>query len=136
MAAMSTVSAQDCRAILLPYFNNDEARLNQYPADKQEVRCLYSTLQFDVADEVPIEAVELPITAVVDRFSDASLPSDFIVDLTTLSYYRYNFNHFQGVYPDQEIYFSTPASAHPYLVLHKLSDVVARHQAITIDKLR
>lgn len=119
----SMAVAQNCEAIVLPLYNNDIQRLNQVPADKIEYRCVFSHFSFDVADELPSGVTALAISQVRDNYTGQFMTDDVQIDLNVLSYYQYDFSRFQILYPQQEIYFSTPASEHPYLVLHELSDV-------------
>ncbi|MGX8713769.1 MAG: hypothetical protein ACSW8I_08865 [bacterium] len=124
MMAMSTV-AQDCDALLLPYFQNDMTRLEKYKAmapEKFDYRCAYVRSAFYESDTIPAGADLYQINSVKHAFSDEYLGNDFVVELYTLSYYAYNFKEFQLSYPtgDKVLCFSTPASTHPYLVLNSL----------------
>lgn len=121
----SFLRAQDCEAIMLPYFNNDIQRLRAYPEPKLAVRCAMARLSFDVADSLPANAPLHSITEVHNRFTDEPLSESFVVDLNTLSYHGFNFDHFRGLHPDQTVYFSTPASDHPYLILRSFNDAAA-----------
>lgn len=126
MAAVG-LKAQDCDALMLPYFNNDKAQLEEYKGlvpEKLEWHCAYARMAFYESDIVPEGADVIPISKVKSRFSEEHLGKDFVVDLSTLSYYAYNFIDFQLAYAtgDKVVCFSTPASAHPYLVLNSLDE--------------
>ena len=121
------VNAQDCDALLLPYFRNDAAKMESYKAftpEKFDWRCAYVRSAFYESDTIPAGADVYQISEVKFAFSDEHLGDDFVVDLYTLSYYAYNFNQFQLSYPrgNKVLCFATPGSAHPYLVLNSLEE--------------
>lgn len=124
--APGSALAQDCDAIVLPFLNNDVQRLNQYPAHKMAYRCAFSQFSFEVADDVASGAPLHEISEVVDRFTGSNIPSDIKIDLNTLSYYQYDFNRFQGLHAEGPIYFHTPSSEHPYLVLVSFREAAER----------
>ena len=126
MGAIS-LKAQSCETIMLPYFNGDVMAMNDYPDEKFEWRCAFARAAFYVSDEIPAGAEVYQITSVVSKEDGVSLPQDYQVDLTTLSYYAYNFKELQLQYPkgNVTICFSTPASEHPYLVLRSLDEMYA-----------
>lgn len=117
VCGVGPLSAQDCDAIVLPKVNNDVQRLHAYPADKIAYYCTFSQSSFEVADAVAPNAPVHEISEVVDRFTGNPIPNEVHIDLNTLSYYQYDFNRFQGMHAGQTIYFHTPSSEHPYLVL-------------------
>lgn len=133
MMAATALKAQNCEALMLPFFNNDKEVMDQYineVPDKFAWRCAYVRSALYEADAVPEGAKMHSITEVKDRFTGAALPADLVVDLSTLSYYGYTFHDIQLQYPTgaQVICFATPSSKHPYLVLrsidqaHELAD--------------
>jgi hypothetical protein len=127
MAAVG-LKAQDCEALMLPYFGNDAVRMANYKAEaphKFEWRCVYAQSAFYESDSIPAGADVFQITEVSDKFTGKHLPVNYQVDLTVLSYYAYNFIDFQLRYPhgDKTICFATPRSAHPYLVLRSIDDM-------------
>lgn len=122
--------AQDCEAIMLPYFNGNVESMEDYrnvAPEKFMTRCVYAQAAFYESDEVPAGMDVFSITEVRNKVTGAALPSDFVVDLYTLSYYAYNFGSFQV--RKNSIYdgacFATPGSKHPYLVLRSLSEMQA-----------
>lgn len=128
MLGTLVVKAQDCEAIMLPYFKGDMQRLVEYRDNaphKYMFRCVYAQSAFYESDTVPAGADLFPISEVKDKFTGVSLPNNYRVDLATLSYYRYTFYDFQHQYPtgDKVLCFSTPGSTHPYLVLRSISDM-------------
>lgn len=127
MAALTGATAQNCEAILLPKFGNDTARMMQYPEGKRFYFCAYSQASFYESDTVPVGADVFSISAVQNVFTGENLPQNYVVDLYDLSYYAYNFKYFQLQYPhgDKTLCFSTPGSAHPYLVLRSIEEATA-----------
>lgn len=121
------VKAQDCDALLLPYFRNDVSLMDEYKSialDKFEWRCAYVRSAFYESDTIPAGADVYQISKVKSVFTDEYLSQDYVVDLYTLSYYAYNFNDFQKSYPrgNKVLCFATPSSTHPYLVLNSLEE--------------
>lgn len=128
--AATGLKAQDCETLLLPYFQNDRAVFEQYRQqvpDKLAWRCAYARSAFYESDTIPAGAERLNITEVVNLETNVPLSADFVVNLSTLSYWAYNFQILQYKFPTgaTTIYFATPASKHPYLVLRSLDDTNA-----------
>lgn len=117
-------TAQSCEAIVLPFFRYDTAAMSNYPVDKLMFRCYYSQQAFYESDTVPAGAEVFSIGQVREAYGSNYLSPSYVVDLSTLSYYAYNFREFQWQYPTggTTICFSTPSSAHPYLVLRSLDE--------------
>lgn len=116
--------AQDCQAILLPYFGSVQ-RMQACPADKQQYHCIWARAAFYESDTLPTDAELHSITEVKHKATGVALPADYVVDLNTLSYYAYNFYEgFQAQYRrnDRTFCFSTPKSTHPYLVLRPIDE--------------
>lgn len=127
MAAFG-VYAQDCEAIMLPYFKGNVEKMNNYrnlAPEKFEYRCAYSCAAFIESDTIPAGLAVYNISEVRSISTGESLPENFVVDLNTLSYYAYNFGAFQGRNNSVEemVCFRTPGSAHPYLVLRSVHDM-------------
>lgn len=136
------LKAQDCDAIMLPYFNNNKSQMENYKNEAREkfdCRCTFAITAFSEEDVLPEGVKVYDISDVKDRFTGAHLPSDFVVDLRTLSYYGYNFSSFHD--PDDimaEVYFRTPGSAHPYLKLHssaEMNQVASRQYEEAVKKM-
>lgn len=129
LAAFGT-KAQDCEAIMLPYFYGNVEQMEQYhdaAPEKFMFRCVYAQAAFYESDTIPAGMEVFSITEVLNKTTGAALTSDFVVDLNTLSYYAYNFGAFQV--RNNSIYegacFKTPGSRHPYLVLRSMSEMQA-----------
>ena len=124
MMAFGGLRAQNCEAIMLPFFGGNEKLMQECPAPKLEWRCKYSQNAFYVSDQVPEGAVLRSLTELTDKSTGKRLTEDFVVDLETLSYYAYNFLDLQCEYTGDKtvICFPTPKSEHPYLVLRSTHD--------------
>ncbi len=120
-----SLQAQDCDALLLPLFRYDSARMADYPSLKRDYRCAYARAAFYESDTVPAGARLYNISEVREKFGTNYLPQNLVVDLSTLSYYAYNFEYFQTLElrPTDVVCFSTPSSAHPYLVLRSIVEM-------------
>lgn len=127
MAFVMGLKAQNCTALVLPYFNGDAAEMATYPQEKLDFYCAFARAAFYESDTVPAGAEIYPISEVVAKADGVHLTADFSVDLSTLSFYAYNFNDIQLRYHrgNVTICFSTPVSAHPYLVLRSIEDMYA-----------
>lgn len=138
MIGAMSMKAQSCETIMLPYFNGDVNAMNAYPDEKYEWRCAFGRAAFYVSDVIPAGAEVYSITAVTSRADGQSLPDNYQVDLTTLSYYAYNFKDLQLQYPkgNVTICFTTPASEHPYLVLRPMDEMYTMADSIVNDKTR
>lgn len=122
------VGAQNCKELLLPFFDGDADEMAHYPKEKLEWRCRYARSAFYESDTVPIGVDVYSITDVKEKESGEMLAEDFKVDLATMSYYAYNFIDFQNRYRRKDITlcFETPGSAHPYLVLRSIEEMLRR----------
>ena len=125
--AVCGVKAQDCDALMLPYFHNDVLRMSDYKAiapEKFDWRCAYARSAFYESDTVPAGADVFQISEVKSIFSNEYLGQNYVVNLETLSYYAYNFIDFQRSYyrGNKVLCFATPSSAHPYLILNSLEE--------------
>lgn len=130
--------AQDCEAIMLPYFGGDASRMEQYRSEvpmKYNVRCAYARAAFYVSDTIPAGADVYSIADVTDLLTGNRLSSAVVIDLNNFSYYRYDFKEFQVRYPSIEkvLCFTTPGSEHPYLVLRSIHDMMDASDAVYID---
>ena len=128
MASAIGLKAQDCDAILLPYFNNNrDAMENMAPAKLDQI-CRFARNAFYESDTIPAGAHVMSITEVKDKLNNVPLPANLVVNLETLSYYQYNFRRLQLTYPkpDAVICFTTPSSKHPYLVLRSIEEMYYR----------
>lgn len=117
-----SLRAQNCDKIMLPYFGYDELRLQSYPDEKLAERCAYAHLSFTVADTLPQGAAVHDISEVLDKFTGEAIPQDIVINLDELSYFQYDFQRFRGLHYQQTVYFRTPGSEHPYLVLRSFRE--------------
>lgn len=128
LLVMVGVKAQDCETIMLPFFGGDASRMASYPAEKLEWRCRFAKAAFYESDTVPAGAEVYAIYAVKEIATGVALPADYVVDLSRLSYYAYNFRELQQNYRrcSKVLCFETPGSAHRYLVLRSIDEMFAR----------
>ena len=126
--AFCTLKAQNCEAIMLPYFGGDTEKLANYPEPKLQWRCAYSHNAFYVSDVIPEGAEIRQLGELKNKMTNQKLTEDFVVDLDNLSYYAYNFQELQLQYPkgNVTICFPTPKSSHAYLVLRSLDETYFR----------
>lgn len=129
------LKAQDCDAIMLPFFKGDMQRMEEYKAvapEKFEYRCMISQSMMDVSDTIPQGALTFNINELTDILTGEKLPADFVVDINTISYYQYNFREFLAQLPSHRegmVCFSAPASEHPYLIIFANQDIKGRLHA-------
>lgn len=100
------VAAQDCWTIVEPLVIQRGLDTSTYPQEKLDMYCQISANQFYIASEVPAGAKLFDITELHDVLTGRNISSDFVLDLSTLSYYRYNFLDFQVQDFHNTIYFS------------------------------
>lgn len=125
VVAFGGMKAQDCEAIMLPYFNGNTERMVEYrdkAPEKYMYRCIFAQSAFYVSDTVPAGMEVFSISEVRNKVTGEPLPSNFVVDLNTLSYYAFNFGTFQvrNNSLEEGACFSTTGSQHPYLVLRSV----------------
>ncbi len=132
MASVMGLKSQNCEQLMLPYFRGDADAMAAYPQEKLEWRCAFARAAFYVSDTVPAGVDVYPITEVRSKADGTNLPADFVVDLSTLSFYAYTFNDVQLRYPrgNVTVCFSTPASEHQYLVLRSVDDMFAKAEEL------
>lgn len=128
LLAMAGAKAQDCEALVLPFFGGNAERMAQYPAEKLAYRCQYARNAFYVSDTVPAGVQVIEISEVKEKLTGKNLPANIRIDLATFSYYAYDFIDFQTRYPkcDVTLCFHTPGSEHPYLVLRSIDETYFR----------
>ncbi len=132
MASVMGLKAQNCEQLMLPYFRGDADAMAAYPQEKLEWRCAFARAAFYVSDTVLAGVDVYPITEVQSYADGTNLPPDFVVDLSTLSFYAYTFKEVQLRYPkcNVTIAFSTPASEHQYLILRSINDMFAKAEEL------
>lgn len=129
------LKAQNCEALMLPYFGNDAARMAEYQQmapSKFAWRCAYARTAFYESDTVPDGADLFSISEVVELSTGNHLSTNLVVDLATFSVYAYDFKRFQLLYPtgDKVLCFITPSSTHPYLVLRSIEQILAESEKL------
>ncbi|MBQ6068936.1 MAG: hypothetical protein IJK84_05480 [Bacteroidales bacterium] len=97
--------AQDCRSIVRPMYILEGMDSTTYPVEKEEIYCIISHNAFFITQEVPEGAIVNDIGDLTDLITGQKLPKDYVADLNTISYYRYNFDKFRGKDFKQTVYF-------------------------------
>lgn len=123
---LGSLKAQNCAEIVQPYLTLHHYDPNNYPEVKVEWRCLFSHSAFYVCDTVPQGATVISISEVQSLLNGERISSNYVVDLEHLSYWEYNFNHFQHYTDSETVYFETPASTSRYLALRCYRDTKRR----------
>ena len=122
-----SLSAQEpftCRDVVLPMVGGSVERVDQYPVEKLEWHCQFSRNSMYVSDTMPADAVVYDISEVKDLATGKVLPADYVVNLDRMSFYAFSFNDFRHRHYHSQIYFRTPASEHPYLVLRTYDEAL------------
>lgn len=118
--------AQDCDEIVLPYVGYDRAKLELMPKAKVQWYCDYSRNSFFLTNDVPEGSIVRDIRDVVYKRTGEKIGEGFVVDLSKLSYFAYNFAEFQYENYDKTIYFHTPGSTYKYLGLYSMNETYRR----------
>lgn len=123
LMAVAGVKAQDCEALVLPYFGSQEAQ-DRCPTDKVQYYCVVAQSAFYESDTVPSGARVVSIGDVWSIKGNETLPNNYVVNLNSLSYFAYCFKQYQLQDVNRETCFSTPNSAHAYLVLRSYNEMM------------
>ena len=100
------VNAQDCEAIVRPYFQANNINPDDLVAEKYEWRCHFSYNAYLVTKEHP--------------------SGNITIDLNTFSYWQYDFIEFQVQDYHKTIYFRTGSRSTPYLALRCWDEIYDR----------
>lgn len=116
--AMANAQTQrNCEAIMRPWFQSVGMDPEDYPAEKTEARCLLSWCTFYFADEMPSGSFYFLFNELTNVLDGTHPAANTVVDLSTLSYYLYNFADFQFMYKNQTVYFELQGNQHRYLAM-------------------
>lgn len=116
------LKAQDCEYIVS--FKYGAERVKLLTPAKLDYQCRFSRNNFFVTDQIPKGAEVHSISEVKEQVSGISLPSNYVVNLDSLSYFRYDFVRFQDHRGNKVVYFETRSSAYRYLALRPLGLVM------------
>lgn len=113
-----------CQQIAKDYYHSD-ATLEELGLVPYKVAfwCMMSHASLFVTDELPEGAFVYDIHEVKNVKTGMYLPTDFVVNLDSLSLYAYNFADFEQRHYGSRIYFRTAGSEHAYLVLRGRREV-------------
>lgn len=115
--------AQNCDYIVGAKYNWSEEIMQALPIAKKDYYCRMSCNTFFVTDQVPEGATVMNINVIKSLKSGKNLTSSFIVDLSVLSIYEYDFSNYQPLHGNA-VYFETPASEHRYLGVRPYGEVM------------
>lgn len=128
MLVAGGLKAQDCEALMLPYFRGNVEQMNEYRDNAPEkfmYRCVFAQAAFYESDTIPAGAEVMDISKVVEYATGKFLSNDIVIDLNTFSFYAYNFDAIQvrnNSFTERTC-FATPRSRHPYLVLRSANEM-------------
>lgn len=117
-----SVSAQDCRTLVLPRYNYNKAVIDKLPVEKLNILCHYAQVALFTTNELPQDAIVYDISDVKDNRTGENLSINTVIDTNTFSFYAYNFNVFRVRHFNRRVYFRTPASEFKYLVMRSANE--------------
>lgn len=115
-------SAQDCRSIVLPHVGYNQKILDVMPQEKIDWHCQFSKNSFYFTNNAPEGALVFNISQLKSVRDQQNLSEDFQVDLSTLSYYAYNFFDFQAQDIKATVYFRINNSKYDYLAVRPIAE--------------
>lgn len=117
----AAAQAQNCESIVTPLLEQMGTTKDYYPAEKIEHFCTFSHQAFYLTDKVPDASLVYDITDLTQWGTDGHPAADMVIDLSTLSFWRYNFQNFQKV--DRTVYFRLGrGNSHKYLALRSYNE--------------
>ena len=127
----NTSQAQDCDAIVGPFYTLNGIDPNDYPVEKGEMYCLISQNAFYITTQVPNGSYVFDLRDLSSTLTGEKIASNFEVDLNTLSYWAYNFEAFRPYSdphkPGVTIYFRIgKKSDHRFLAVRPYGEAMAR----------
>ena len=93
------LKAQNCEAILRPYFILNGYSSDEYPQEKAEWRCAFSYSAFYLCDNIPANAKVYSFSELTNKLTKQHPSANYSVDLETLSYYEFDFKKTTWVKP-------------------------------------
>lgn len=123
--SFNMLNAQNCREIALPYFNNNEALLDNCPAEKLDWICSYAHNAFYFTNDVPQGAKVFNISELKNVTTNEQFSAS-VVDLNTLNYYAFDFKRFQFQDFYHTIYFAIPNEDFHYLAVRSQQEMYER----------
>ena len=122
----ASVNAQDCEAIVRPYFQANNINPDDLVAEKYEWRCQFSYNAFYITSQVPEGATVFNFSELTDLVTKEHPSGNITIDLNTFSYWQYDFVEFQVQDYHKTIYFRTGSRSTPYLALRCWDEIYDR----------
>lgn len=119
------LKAQNCEAILRPYFILNGYSPDEYPQEKAEWRCAFSYSAFYLCDKIPANAKVYSFSELTNNLTKQHPSANYSVDLETLSYYEFDFDRFQKDDMGETVYFRISGQKR-YLALRSYYDTRVR----------
>lgn len=123
MGSWSQVQAQNCDELLEPFFQLNNIDTSIYPAGKAEWRCCFARSAFYYTNSIPDNAPVYNITEVTNKLTGKNIERNFVVNIDHMSYYAYNFDHFQAINDKKTVYFRLANGKHKYLAVRSIIDM-------------
>lgn len=86
--------AQNCRAIVRPYYITQGIDSTMYPAEKEAYLCQFSQNAFFITQQVPQGVAVHDLDELTNVVTGMKAPKNLEIDLNTLSYWQYDFHRF------------------------------------------
>ena len=86
--------AQNCRAIVRPYYITQGIDSTMYPAEKEAYLCQFSQNAFFITQQVPQGVAVHDLDELTNVVTGMKAPKNMEIDLNTLSYWQYDFHRF------------------------------------------
>ena len=119
--------AQDCRAIVRPFYIQTGTDSTTYPIEKEEHLCLLSQNALFLTQQVPSGATVYDLSELTNIITDEKLAQNAEIDLNTFSYWGYDFYRFRPQGKGTTVYFRIGSrSDHRYLGVRSYGEALAR----------
>ena len=81
-----TAMAQDCEAIVGPFFTLNGIDPDNYPTDKYAYRCLFSQNSFFLTDQAPEGSTIYNLSELTDLLTGLKVPENFVINIDFKSF--------------------------------------------------
>lgn len=119
--------AQDCRAIVRPFYIQMQIDSTTYPAEKEAYFCHISQNMFFITEQVPSGSTVYNLSELTNTLTNQKVDQNYEIDLNTLSYWGYDFYRFRPQGKGEIVYFRLgKRSDHRYLAMRPYQEAQAR----------